>query len=64
MGATLKAAAGMVACFAGIHIIKEQANAVFIAATPPKYRLITREALGLHLAELPLDVQGTLVSLI
>lgn len=64
VGKSGQAAAAIASRFADIHVTREHADAVFTTATLPKYRIITKGAFGPHLAELPLDAQGALVSLI
>ena len=49
--------------FRDITVTRGQADAVFIGATLPKYRQLTRLALA-HVDELPLDAAGAMVSLI
>ena len=63
VGKSGPAAAGIAARFRDIAVTRAQADAVFIGATLPKYVQMTRLVFG-HLADLPLDVQGALVSLV
>ena len=62
-GKSGQAAAAVAPRFRDIRVTAAQADAVFIAATLPKYRLLTRLALP-HVDELPLDAAGAMVSLI
>ena len=63
VGKSGQAAAGIATRFRDIAVTRVQADAVFAAATLPKYVQCTRLAFG-HVADLPLDAQGALVSLV
>jgi hypothetical protein len=63
VGKSGQAAAGIASRFRDIVVTRPQADAVFVTATLPKYIQCTRLVFG-RLADLPLDAQGALVSLV
>ena len=63
IGKSGEAAAALAHDLRNITVTREQADAVFLEATLPKYLQLTRVVYP-HLSELPLDAQGALVSII